>query len=502
LVSDFNASFLGLCKLVQVALRLFHFLHPEFIEDGLLCAYTTEAIRKANLSLLGSSDDTLTFSLVKALFSKVSGLKRKLVSLGFTWTKDPLLDDSHLRKFLRGFQKNNGLVVTMVLDPETLDKMDVLLIKPSLPPVAAVSSTVNVIRTKMGELKSLKNDAVRSSEDGDYWEDGALSEPMSHDVPLDVNNYIKLYLRYEASRNHKKQKKAVKKRAQLLPEGGKRGGSLKLNAITQAPARMIKGIKSSTSKTIEGITSMGKNRLHYGEQLRPSMLSTEGMLSSEGDLLDSDEDPKESQNPMSPEDCLTSATSYSSKNVTSPPHPVSIKSPPMTSVKQLDWNSDLRRGSLPVTKLYGTRKSSLLVTVQGSNSAGDAEEHIPFEPLEYITEKEVTDSFMDLNEKIKALSLQRQALMEQSEQTDQSFEQVKSQYEKEREESQKLADLIQRQKERQRLLAESLRIVEDASSRVGYSLGTLEDKMVDIEEGSRAVLRRLKVLESKMLTSQ
>ncbi|TPX62122.1 hypothetical protein PhCBS80983_g00667 [Powellomyces hirtus] len=184
---------LGLGQLVHQALTTLNLLNREF-GDGLMCD-ATQAALQSFYNEFGPFDDVdMPFSppqgsgsanwcdptLLAVVLRTVEHLKHKLGVLGHAVKPGAGADtNAALPRAIKHFQKAHGLKVSMVFDRRTIDKIEALYLRSQtqVQAVAAVSSTVNVLRSKIEDMTGLPT-ASRRSDDPDR--DGVGLHLSSH----------------------------------------------------------------------------------------------------------------------------------------------------------------------------------------------------------------------------------------------------------------------------------------------------------------------------------
>ncbi|KAI8589381.1 hypothetical protein BDZ88DRAFT_418655 [Geranomyces variabilis] len=193
------ACVLGLGALVHHALYLLALLPLDLI-DGLMCDSTQAALQEF-YNEFGPFDEVEAGSnwcdpgLLAALLRTMERLKFKLGVLGH-----PVRPGDHpttaLPRAIKHFQKAHGLKVTLVFDRKTVERIEALYARAPAPTqaVAAVSSTVNVLRTKIEDMTGLAS-AARRGDDSER--DGPAQHLHTHGAidHLDLDAFFAAWTR-------------------------------------------------------------------------------------------------------------------------------------------------------------------------------------------------------------------------------------------------------------------------------------------------------------------
>ncbi|KAJ3162783.1 hypothetical protein HDU86_003757 [Geranomyces michiganensis] len=162
---------LGLGSLVHHALYLLALL-PLDLGDGLMCDATQAALQEfynefGPFDAVEAGSNWCDPGLLAALLRTTERLKFKLGVLGH-----PVRPGDHpttaLPRAIKHFQKAHALKVTLVFDRKTVERIESLYARAPAPTqaVAAVSSTVNVLRSKIEDMTGLAS-AARRGDDSD-----------------------------------------------------------------------------------------------------------------------------------------------------------------------------------------------------------------------------------------------------------------------------------------------------------------------------------------------
>ncbi|KAJ3186906.1 hypothetical protein HDU85_006942 [Gaertneriomyces sp. JEL0708] len=156
--APFEQVVLGLCQLIQRSLALLSLFNAN-CADGLLCDSTATGLQRFYTEF-GPFDDVevdTEHSCDPKLFLKIlryiDSLKQKLCLLGYQARSGREPDG--LPAQLKQFQKAQGLTVTRIFDRETIDRIEALYTKVPVQATAVMSSTVNVLRSKLEDITGL-----------------------------------------------------------------------------------------------------------------------------------------------------------------------------------------------------------------------------------------------------------------------------------------------------------------------------------------------------------
>lgn len=320
----FDQCVFAIAKLVQHALVLLALFDTNYV-DGLMCDSTNAALKQFYNEFGPFNDVEIEPGnwcdpmLITVVLRTVEIFKQKLSALGFAVKQGNELDG--LPRQIKHFQKAQGLRITKVFDRRTIDRIEALYVRalPQTQAVAAVSSTVNVLRSKIEDITGLPTAAHRRGEDGDRDGTGSTAGSGSneHDLEYFLSGWLRISKRTEKQQSRKRDKKGSGDAPGLTTNAGSGTGNLRspgtaggspLSPISGAgtltqppvslgettstlappsiarpastsptlqpedpedenqvhpklratPARVLRGIKDSTSRTLGGIVEKSK----------------------------------------------------------------------------------------------------------------------------------------------------------------------------------------------------------------------------------------------------
>ncbi|KAI8819183.1 uncharacterized protein EV422DRAFT_569061 [Fimicolochytrium jonesii] len=312
---------LSLGHVAHEALVMLSLLEKPF-EDGLICD-TTQAAFKRFYNEFGPFNDVdigqgswTDPMLITAALRVVERLKHKLAVLGHA-VKPGNEVSNELGRQIKHFQKSQGLKPTQVFDRKTIERIDALYVRVPAPAqaVAAVSTTVNVLRSTIENMTGLPTGSHRRGDEVER--DGPNATPGysvsgDHDLEYFYATWMKRNKRMEKIQNRKKDKRnrgegvgasiggtdafhtSIRTSASLPSSNEKASGGLAAASPSPStllnegagrptgqlptsqswvgedgdddgqgkhrhgPGRMLRGIKDSTSRTIGGIVDKSK----------------------------------------------------------------------------------------------------------------------------------------------------------------------------------------------------------------------------------------------------
>ncbi|KAJ3022253.1 hypothetical protein HKX48_006675 [Thoreauomyces humboldtii] len=188
--TSLSQAAIGLGMLVQGALRLLTLLESDVEEDGLMCDSTQLALQTFynefgpfnNVEVIAADGIWSDPMLITELLRTCSHLKHKLGVLGHAVKPALVANPGALPRQIKHFQKAHGLPVTMMFDRRTIDRLESMYARApaQAQAVAAVSSTVNVLRSKIEDITGLPTSSRRGddSDRGDRDGSGSHYHPM------------------------------------------------------------------------------------------------------------------------------------------------------------------------------------------------------------------------------------------------------------------------------------------------------------------------------------
>ncbi|KND03030.1 uncharacterized protein SPPG_02100 [Spizellomyces punctatus DAOM BR117] len=208
----FDQCVLTVGRMVQQALVLLALLNAEYA-DGLMCNSTSAALKQFYNEFGPFNDVEIEPGnwcdppLVTVVLRTVEGLKQKLGALGYAVKMGNELNG--LARQIKHFQKSQGLRVTHVFDRKTINRIETLYVRvpAQAQAVAAVSSTVNVLRSKIEDITGFPTASHRRGDDSDG--QGPIAGPGSneHDLEYFLNSWIRVAKRTEKQQSRKKEKR-------------------------------------------------------------------------------------------------------------------------------------------------------------------------------------------------------------------------------------------------------------------------------------------------------